>query len=395
MSRANHPGPPPLRVLALAAEPASTITEIRISAPLAPLVPAGRLVLTLRAWHECRLADLQACDLLIAQRPITARELRLVRTARQGGAAVVVEIDDLLTQPAPHLLIGAYLERQAPWIEQALAAADWVSVSTERLGAALNLKPAQQRVTPNYAFAQARRAPAAALPPQDGAAMATVLLAASEAVAAGPAFEGLRRLQQERGKRVRVLAVGPAAASAAAAGLEVTAQPVMPRARFLEFAGALPNALAMIPLDDSAFSAAKSAIKWFDFAAVGLPTLMADRPPYSDVVEQGQTGWLVADDPAAWHAALAAAIDDPALRARVADRAEQAVRERHTMERCTAAWAALLDEVATGLAQGRFRPGSLPLHRRLLFAWHDLGARLRTLNRERLARRAALRPRDR
>jgi hypothetical protein len=370
-------------VLMLAADPASTITEIRLTSPLTPLVAAGRITLRSLAWHECRPTDLDGCDLMIGQRPISARHLRLLQAAHGRGAAVVVDVDDLLTQPAPHLLSHATLARQAPWVLLALDEADRVSVSTPRLAAALAAPGREIRVVPNYASPLARRVtPTAAVD-----APATVLLAASDAVAAGPAFEALRRLQAARGAQLRLVAVGPVAASAAAAGLVVEAQPLMPRERFLAFAVALPRAVAVIPLDDSAFSASKSAVKWFDFAAVGLPTLMSDRPPYSDVVEHGHTGWLLPDHADAWTAALARALDEPALRERIANAAEQAVHTQHSMARCTEAWRALVDEIDAARAARQVRHRDLAWPERLLAPWQEVVVAIRRANRARLARR--------
>jgi hypothetical protein len=381
------PGPRPAaatRVLVLAADPSSAITEIRLTAPLAPLVASGRIQLRVRPWHEGQPADLDDCDTVIGQRPLTARHLKLLQAAHARGAAVVVEIDDLLTQPAPHLQQHATLQRQAPWVERALDEADHISVSTPRLGQALARPGRRIHLVPNHAAPQARRpAPAPTVPGTPGC----VLLAASDAVAAGPAFEALRRLQAARGPQLRIVAVGPVADSAAAAGLQVEAHPVLPRDRFLALAAALPRAVAVIPLDDSAFSACKSAVKWFDFAAVGLATLMADRPPYSDVVAHGQTGWLLPDDATAWADALALALDDEAARERVANAAEQVVLERHALTGSTAAWQALLDEVDTARAE-RPQPRRAPAwHQRLLAPWQALAMALRRANRARLARR--------
>jgi len=298
---------------------------------------------------------------------------------------VVVEIDDLLTQPAPHLELHATLLRQAPWVERALDEADRVSVSTARLGEALARPGRRFQLVPNHAWPAARR-PAAAEPlPPD--APGCVLLAASDAVAAGPAFAALRQLQAERGPRLRIVAVGPVAAVAKAAGLHVQAQPVMPRAQFLALAAALSRAVAVIPLDDSAFSASKSAVKWFDYAAVGLATLMSDRPPYCDVVEHGRTGWLLPDDAAAWASALATALDEDALRERVATAAERVVTRQHGLAQSTAAWLALVEELDAARAAGQVRQRQPAWHQRLLAPWHTLAVALRRANRARLARR--------
>ena len=377
---------PAIRVLALAAEPDAVITTIRLTAPLTPLVQQGLVALRLLPWHAAGPAELDDCQVLLAQRPITERHLRLLQAAHERGLAVVVEIDDLLTRPAPHLLSRAVLERQAPWVERALDEADWVSVSTERLGQALAAPGRRWHVVPNHAAA-AGAAPVPPTAPAVAGGAATVLLAASDAVATGPAFEALHQLQAERGTALRIVAVGPVAESARAAGLVVDARPVMPRDAFLALAASLHDAVAVIPIDDSAFSAGKSAVKWFDFAAAGLPTLMSDRPPYADVVEPGRSGWLVADDTAAWREALAQALDDSALRARIAAQAQRQVQERHSLGHATAAWWALLEQAAAAQAKGLVRRRPPAWHRRWTAPVQAWLTALRRANRERLARR--------
>jgi hypothetical protein len=114
---------------------------------------------------------------------------------------------------------------------------------------------------------------------------------------------------------------------------------------------------------------------------------MSDRPPYRDVVEHGQTGWLVADDAAAWTDALVRALGDRALRDRVATQARQRVRDCHAIGHSTAAWQALLQEAADARARGHIRQRPQAWHRRFTAPVDAWLAGLRRANRERLARR--------
>src|SRR4029077_14863521 len=62
--------------------------------------------------------------------------------------------------------------------------------------------------------------------------------------------------------------------------------------------------IGLAPLLDTRFNAAKSAIKTLDYAALGLAILASDGPVYRGSIADGATGELIANDPAAWFAAL-------------------------------------------------------------------------------------------
>ena len=62
------------------------------------------------------------------------------------------------------------------------------------------------------------------------------------------------------------------------------------------------------------FNAAKSAIKTLDYAALGLAVLASDGPVYRGSIPDGGGGELVANDQAAWLAALSDMVQRPERR---------------------------------------------------------------------------------
>lgn len=68
----------------------------------------------------------------------------------------------------------------------------------------------------------------------------------------------------------------------------------------------------------SAFNACKSALKWTEMGAIGVPAICTNAPPYSDAVRDGEDGLLVDDTPDAWYAAFCRMHDDRVLRERIA-----------------------------------------------------------------------------
>lgn len=251
-------------------------------------------------------------------------------------------------------------------------------MSTPRLGERLAASPGLPHgwhCVPNHGFEsglQARR-------PRQGA-WPTLLLASSDCVALGPVAEALRALQQAPDPPT-VVAVGPVAQDLAAAGVAHQAWPLMPRADFLRLAAGLPDPVALIPVGHTPFDACKSAIKFYDFALLGIPVLASDRPPYSDALTHGQDGWLLPADAAAWRWALERLRAEPELGQALAQAAQARVRSGRVLAHSVAAWEQLIATLPA-----RTRPAQRagwPLQ-----AWRDLQARLRQANRERLARRS-------
>lgn len=367
-----------MRLLALAGDIRALMAQIRLVAPLTALARAQGHELQLRSFHDCTRADLAACDVLVVQRGDSARVLRQQQIARLHGAAVVYEIDDLLTEIAPHISNQAAVRARQAALRRCMAQADAVSVATVRLGRELGLADAV--LVPNQAFALGD----VPLPVADASQPVTLLFASSDRLAADFIYPALRALAG-----ARVVVVGPPGEAFEAEGIAVQRHPLMPRERFVGFARALVNPLAVIPLEDSRFAACKSAVKWFDYAEAGIPTLCSAVSPYLEVIEPGVTGALVKNDDQAWRGALQTAIGDAAWRQRVAVAARAVVRERHTMAQTVAGWQRAID---AALERRAALPPAAPgwawqLREALAGRIEGASLRLRAFNRARLAKR--------
>jgi hypothetical protein len=71
--------------------------------------------------------------------------------------------------------------------------------------------------------------------------------------------------------------------------------------------------IAIIPLVDEQFERYKSCVKWYEFSALGLPSVVAARTPYKEEVEDGKTG-LLYTTPHDFKTQLETLIDNPSLR---------------------------------------------------------------------------------
>ncbi len=374
-----------MKLLALAGDITALVAQIRVASPLQALAETDGHTLVQRSFHDCTRADLAAADVLVVQRGLNARAWRLQRWMRQGGGAVVYDIDDLLTELPPHVSNQAAVAAQLRWLPRCLAESDALSVSTARLqqmlAERLALPPAV--VVPNHALP-----PDGRLLPAQTAGPVSLLLASTENLAVQALFPALRAIQQAQ-PELQIVVVGPPGAAFEAAGLQVQRHPLMPRAAFLDFARSLPNPVGVVPLEDSRFAAGKSAVKWLYYAGIGVPTLCSAVSPYAEVLAHGHNGWLVPNTAAAWETALREVAADPAARQRAAETARDEVQRQHGLEATLAAWR----EVLT-LAQQQ-RIAKPPLRLSLAARLEDLGAalaesslgRLRAINRARLAQR--------
>jgi len=97
--------------------------------------------------------------------------------------------------------------------------------------------------------------------------------------------------------------------------------------------------IAIAPLRDHPFNRAKSAIKWLEWSAAGVPGVYQDLPPYADVIEPGLTGLLAGTDPGAWTALLTELVTDPRRRHAMAVAAWNEVHARHTVADTAPRWA--------------------------------------------------------
>ena len=375
-----------MKLLALAGDIQALIADIRLRTPLQALAQRTGWSLTLRSFHDCSRADLAAADVLIVQRGATRRAWRLQRAMRLRGAAVISEIDDLLTDVPPHISNHRALQAQQGWVRRCLEEADAVTVSTARLGCELAREQALPPtcVVPNCALPLGPLP----LPAQDAKAPVSLLFASMERLATEWLYPALLAVQRPG---VDIVVVGPPGAAFAAAGVPVRREALMPRDDFIAFARSLPNAVAVIPLEDSRFAACKSALKWFEYAEAGIPVLCSAVSPYREVVQDGVTGRLVPNDVQAWQAALQGAIDDSAWRLTVAAAARATVRQHHNLTQTVDAWQqAVLAAVHQRRTAGALKPdGAWRLQDAALLLVERAALRLRQLNRQRLARRLA------
>jgi len=291
------------------------------------------------------LSWLRGADVLWLYRtPASRRVLRLVETARERRIPVTFDVDDLVFRPE-HLESIPFLDTLPP-AQRRLFEADVVrrgnavrfvdraSGTTRPVVEDLRrLTSAPVDVLPNgvsrrgavLAAAAARRSPdgTVRLGYFSGSATHDEDWASIE-----PAVVDLMRCEPS----VALWLVGPLTPGPALARVAHRVQ-VVPAVPWTE----LPALLAQVdinlaPLDATAFTSGKSAIKWLEAALVRTPTVATATPPFVDAVDDGRTGLLVAAG-GDWRPALSRLVTDVALRAELGDQARVAALDEFGPDR--------------------------------------------------------------
>ncbi len=265
----------------------------------------------------------------------------IMEVARENGAAVLFDVDDLMFRPelaTTDIIDGirsqrfSELETQAFFgsVQRAMLATDIVVCTTEELAQHVRRLGASAMVVPNgfdpEAVAISRLARRNWQDCADG--LLRVGYAAGsrthqkDFLAAVPA---VARLLRERSEMRLVLFRDPSSGEGVVladefpelAGLEAQIE-----WRDMVKLSELPREIArfdinLAPLElGNPFCDAKSELKYFEAALCGVPTVASPTGPFSRAIREGVTGFL-AGSGQAWYEALSRLAADPALRARV------------------------------------------------------------------------------
>jgi glycosyltransferase involved in cell wall biosynthesis len=106
--------------------------------------------------------------------------------------------------------------------------------------------------------------------------------------------------------------------------------------------------IGLAPLAPIRFNRSKSHIKALEYAALGIPTIASDEPPYRDFVLHGVTGYLVRRDHE-WGQYLRELVNDAGLRESMGRKAREHAAE-FTIQRGWRLWADAYESLLEGSA---------------------------------------------
>ena len=239
--------------------------------------------------------------------------------------------DNLLNVPDEHPE-AAMLRRRAAVIARFVEAADTVLASTEPLRVAL--LPRQPRVIViENGLDERLLSPRVSAPASERAVGILYMGTATHDADLALVEPALLRLHQEFGSHVRIGVIGVTARAELPPGMERVGVPESAWHSYPAFLSWLVAQgdwdFGIAPLADFAFNLSKSAIKAMDYMAMGVVAVVSDVTAYRALPEDAVL--RVANDPDAWHEALAGLIRDPGRRQRLATTGRQCLFSRYTL----------------------------------------------------------------
>lgn len=98
------------------------------------------------------------------------------------------------------------------------------------------------------------------------------------------------------------------------------------------------------PLQTNAFNNSKSSIKYYEYTALGLASVMSDTEPYSQAIRHGIDGML-AKTGQDWETALTALVEDGVFRNELASQAQSKIRKTALLSNNFQRWPEIIDEI--------------------------------------------------
>lgn len=295
---------------------------------------------------------------------------RLVATARAGGAKLVFDVDDLVFEPRgladmPFMagvspIVRKQYERTAARLEQTLEASDCFLGSTPALARAAERRGKPAFVHPNLIHPLLLRASARIHRRRERmqqtpmiAYMSGSLTHNEDLAMIAPVLE--RILRERRDALLTIggfLELGPNLADYSDRIIRLPFQDwrVQPWSMNLARVNLAPLAVV------NEFTHAKSALKFHEAGAIGLPTVATPTEPMKESIRDGATGFL-AETPDQWYDAVVNSLDTQRSR-RMGDAARADVLAFHGEHQT-----ARLVEILSSLGGRAARPITSPLTR--------------------------------
>jgi GT2 family glycosyltransferase/glycosyltransferase involved in cell wall biosynthesis len=313
---------------------------IRLILPLDHAAETGGLDIQLA---DAETAHRYRADIVATQRyamPDVAAADRLAAHARETGAALYYDLDDdLLHIPRDNPDAGD-LRPKAKIVRRMLTHADRVLVSTP----ALRAMRADAKVVGN---ALDQRLWGMVPPPRaagwhSGPVRILCMGTATHDADFAMIEPALSRLVDTFGERVRIEMIGFSGRGRLPSWVRRLNLSPTAAASYPAFVNSMIRQpawdIGLVPLMDTPFNRAKSALKTLDYAALGLALLASDVPVYQGSLADGVGGMLVPNTEDAWYGALARLVRDTALRRTLGQNAWEGYRARGTLAACLDDW---------------------------------------------------------
>ena len=263
----------------------------------------------------------------------------VVSFARARGVRIIYDIDDLVAEDDPSTF--------APGIRAIMDDADVVTVSThvlQKKADAFHPNTVVVRNGLSRRFLEIADANRRATRPGETVTIGYFSGTATHDEDFAIVAPHLARLLEER-PQVTLVIGGKIAIpdTFARFGERVRFEPWRPYAEFIALLGTIDINLAPLDLADP-FNTAKSEIKVTEAAAFAVPTVASPIAAYRDVIADGRTGMIC--EGRGWFDALAALVDDEALRRRMGEAIRRDVLATYSPDRSVAIWDDLIRQLS-------------------------------------------------
>ena len=114
--------------------------------------------------------------------------------------------------------------------------------------------------------------------------------------------------------------------------------PWVPTAAYPYKSAILNPDIAIIPLQDNLFNSCKSAIKWIEMGALGVPSVVSHVSPYKEIDNGENAVFIENNDPAAWIEGISLLIEDSILRNKIGGEARQTVFNKFDINKRCQDW---------------------------------------------------------
>lgn len=300
--------------------------------------PAGLLGWNVIHGNEWQNGNLQTYpervaqgDFVLIQRDFPHHQQayeKALSAVHQYGKPLIYEIDDLLFDlPPDHPDYGRYLSTRSA-ILRAIVDAGAVLTSTPALNEIVRTFNPNSFVQPNYLNDSWWSLKPQSLPWEPGKPVIIGFMGGhSHSYDLEVITPALLRVLERYGEKILLKFWGlqPPTALRNKDQVEWIDVSLGDYREFVDFFGQMACDVFIAPLQDNRFNHCKSHLKYLEYSALAVPGVYSRITPYKEVVVDGENGFL-AGDSAEWEARLGQFVEDPDLRKRMGQAAQETVR---------------------------------------------------------------------
>ena len=312
---------------------------IRLHAPLTLLDEQGKIeFLQLQNFDDRKFSVnnefLPKLDILVVQRHLAMYYPynQLMAAFGEKKPKLIFEIDDFLTGIIGDKANPSIFQQIRPLMEEHIAKADLVTVSTELLKTYyLDLNP-NIVVLPNTLDLKLWKNDYIERKNDDGVVKILFSGTMSHESDLQEIEEAIIKISEEYGKKVKFLFWGNITEEIR--NLDNVEEVYSYTPDYFDYVKKISELeidFALVPLADNKFNRAKSNIKWLEYCISSIPAVYSNIEAYRESVVNNVTGILASNDCDSWYRSIKLLIDNENIRHRIAKTAYHTVKEKFNL----------------------------------------------------------------